>query len=70
MDKIKNEMMDDIKANKPTSSAVKRASLELERALLKEREADNKAKFLLQDKAKQDQLLLQYKADIQRLSKL
>ena len=65
MDKIKNEMMEDIVGQKGNESASKRMSLELERAKLKEKEATAKASLALKSRTQQDELLIKYKSEIQ-----
>eukprot|EP01022_Parablepharisma_sp_SALTPOND_P004301 TRINITY_DN119_c0_g2_i1.p3 TRINITY_DN119_c0_g2~~TRINITY_DN119_c0_g2_i1.p3 ORF type:complete len:523 (-),score=117.95 TRINITY_DN119_c0_g2_i1:2416-3984(-) len=62
MEKIKNELMDDMKGKKDTRAIEKRLSLELGKAKLREKEAE----MALRDRAQQDEMMMRYKGELQK----
>eukprot|EP00826_Nyctotherus_ovalis_P025184 TRINITY_DN19492_c0_g2_i1.p1 TRINITY_DN19492_c0_g2~~TRINITY_DN19492_c0_g2_i1.p1 ORF type:complete len:103 (-),score=18.53 TRINITY_DN19492_c0_g2_i1:86-394(-) len=65
IEKINNELLDDIKVKKSFKDRERKYALELEKAKLKEREAE----LTLRSKVQQDELLLKYRAEVQRKAK-
>jgi len=65
IEKINNELLDDIKIKKAFQDKERNFILEVEKAKLKEREAE----LILKDKAQKEELLIKYRMELQRKTK-